>query len=209
VTLSSVKWIEKGAFYQSSIESVAIGKSVEVIEDEAFYECMALKTVTFESESKLRTLGKGCFYNTAIETIEIPDQVLVIPEEAFSWCRNLKSFVAKNVKSIQQNAFSYGGLEGVEFPESLEDLEDFAFANCKGLQKISFAENPKLKKIGKRCFFRVGITEFSCPISVKVIGDEAFKGSEQLADFVLPDGFSFDFVGLNVLEGTVCDPDKQ
>lgn len=87
---------ELGVFYNcSSLISITIPASVQVIETIAFYGCTALQTVTFEENSMLTTIGgtkssTGNYYG------------------AFGRCTNLTNFDASNctkMRTIYRNAF--------------------------------------------------------------------------------------------------------
>ena len=61
---SNLKVIEKGAFYRSSIQSIALPACFEEVGEMAFYGCEALATVTFGNKtdgSALRKLGGAAF----------------------------------------------------------------------------------------------------------------------------------------------------
>lgn len=85
--------VKLGVFYNcSSLISITIPASVQVIETVAFYGCTALQTVTFEENSNLTTIG-GTKYSGS---------------GAFAKCSNLILFDASNctkIRTIYNNAF--------------------------------------------------------------------------------------------------------
>ena len=98
---STVTTIAHEAFYQSGLESITIPKGVTMMEHRipdnttrgAFGECLNLKSVVFESGSKLTQLPNYCFQGcTALTSISnIPSTVTCIGKNAFKGCSKLTS----------------------------------------------------------------------------------------------------------------------
>ena len=99
-----IKTIGSQAFQSlSSIEEITIPKSVESIEDAAFYKCTNLKVVNFAPEG-IKTIGRDAFtWCSSIEEITIPKSVVSIEHGAFNSCSNLKV-----VKSFIEEPFVPG-----------------------------------------------------------------------------------------------------
>ena len=153
---SSVKTIEKYAFYDcSKLESISL-PSVEVIGSNAFYGCTKLAEVNL-SES-LTTIGEMSFCNTGLTGIIIPDSVhdIKLPDldesgaqkrdeegnllytttygigfGAFLNCNLLKlAVVGKGVQTITSGAFSEcSSLETVYLPASLIEIQGAYFSD--------------------------------------------------------------------------------
>ena len=72
---------------------------------------------------------------------------------AFSNCTALKAIILpENLKTIKAFCFAYSGLTGIQFPSSLEIIEEEAFSECKDLIKVIFAEGSKLSEIEPSAF---------------------------------------------------------
>lgn len=84
------KFIGKGWFQGSRVESVTIPASVTAIEADAFYSCRNLKRVVFAEGSKLEKIGSGCFCETRLEKISVPKSVREIQKYAFHLCERLE-----------------------------------------------------------------------------------------------------------------------
>lgn len=85
--------ISKDAFSETDIESVHFSKSVEVIDDSAFWLCKNLKRVTFDENSKLTTVGEYAFCSCqTLEGIILPQGVTTIYSYAFMDCEEIEEF---------------------------------------------------------------------------------------------------------------------
>lgn len=78
--------IESFWFRQSSVKSIVIPKSVEVIEQGAFRKCENLKRVSFQARSRLEKIGVECFEYSGLEEITLPASVREVGAEAFECC---------------------------------------------------------------------------------------------------------------------------
>ena len=135
----------------------------------------------------------------------------VIPQRQYYRQKNLKDFQIDNsIKSIGRLAFAESGLESIDIPESVKEIEYGAFMNCASLEDITIPDT--VERIGtkafagtqwmknwmeltggssKNDFLIVGdgillayrgteITHISIPDGVKQIGSEAFKDHTEI-----------------------------
>ena len=66
-----VTTIRTGAFKNSKIKKVVIGENIEVIKNEAFLNCIKLKSIVIKSK-KLQIIGENAFWGTKKMTIKVP-----------------------------------------------------------------------------------------------------------------------------------------
>ncbi|MBQ3257257.1 MAG: leucine-rich repeat protein [Oscillospiraceae bacterium] len=99
----------------------------------------------YQDEIKRVVFGNGVtgvlqetFSNyTALEEVVLSDTVDEIRRSTFTNCPNLKSIqFGKGLKSIDENAFKYSGLESLRLPDGLESIGDYAFTSCESLQTL-------------------------------------------------------------------------
>ena len=77
------------------------------------------------------------------------------------------------VTTIEQYAFSEQNITSVSFPNTLNNIENNAFYNCKKLQRVSFGNS--IKSIGPTAFCGcINLTSISLPNSVQVVDRGAF-----------------------------------
>jgi hypothetical protein len=83
--------LSKQLFLHSSLQSIVIPSSIEMIGEACFEFCLRLTNVTFESESKVSVFGKEAFALCfQLEAICIPSSVIELCESCFRCCYGLK-----------------------------------------------------------------------------------------------------------------------
>jgi hypothetical protein len=79
-------------FCGSSVRSICIPASVEILDDKCFSNCQSLSSLTFESDSHVTRIGKLAFKSCELLlSICIPASVEVLCTESFADCRSLVS----------------------------------------------------------------------------------------------------------------------
>ena len=169
---SQLKTIGGNGYYKSgsfcgctALKSITIPASCEEIGGGAFDSCNSLESVVFELGSRLKIIdgGKvdGAFsYCTALKSITIPASCETIGCLAFKGCVALEqvNFEAGTQLKIIDGGFNlttdYGSfcncikLKSITIPSSCENIGPSAFKNCESLERVEFAANSSLKKIG-------------------------------------------------------------
>ena len=114
--------------YQSSLTSVTIPNSVELIGWEAFLDCKSLKSVKIP-DGVTHIMGKAFKNCSSLTSITIPNSVKRIWEETFYGCSSLKS---------------------VTIPDGVTHIGERAFAGCKSLTSVRIPTS--VIEIGKGAF---------------------------------------------------------
>lgn len=104
---SNLRQISCSAFRESSIESINLPPSLQIIKDYAFYGCHNLKTVTFQEGSQLREILHHAFDSTALTEITFSGPISKIGMGCFKGAKNLKKLILSNEISatILKDAF--------------------------------------------------------------------------------------------------------
>lgn len=134
---------------RATIESVAMPNTVEIINDQPFHDCTALKQITLSTSVK--EIGELTFYNcTSLKTIDIP--ATTIGKNAFSGCTSLQNVVLSGpVTTIQEGTFKgCPSLLKINLPSTVTTIEKEAFYNCTSLEIKAPAA---LTSIGENAFF--------------------------------------------------------
>ncbi|MBQ8212845.1 MAG: leucine-rich repeat protein, partial [Clostridia bacterium] len=131
------------------------GYTVIGIDERAFYDCDALKTVTLPST--LKTLGEYAFAECrALERIEIPEGITEIANYAFGWCNAMtEAVLPSTVTKIGEHAFAYcNTLSKLNLPVGLLEIGANAFAGCHALESVFLPAS--IEKMGEQVFIDCG-----------------------------------------------------
>ncbi|MBD5170417.1 MAG: leucine-rich repeat protein [Bacteroidales bacterium] len=165
-----LKEIAKDAFKGcTSLTSISINKSITLISDQAFYDCLGLKHLHVGEGLESLLFGKKVFYNCPIEelyqgrdityndnppfkdnlsliNVALGDNVTWIRDRYFDGCNNLITVsIGNKVSSIGGSAFrNCSKLTSVEIPNSVTSIGEESFSGCYNLSSISFMGNPQL-----------------------------------------------------------------
>ena len=179
----SVTVIGDNAFWDSGLEHIELPAQLNTIEFRTFGNC-PLREVTLPSS--VRQIEAEAFGDCRnLERLEIPASVESIDPSAFRG--------AGMVQAAADNP-NYSSADGVLFnkdqtvlihypanregsyviPESVEEVGDYAFYDCRELSGFRFPSG--LKRIGREAFAWLdGVTIPAIPESVTYIGESAFK----------------------------------
>lgn len=180
-----INWTTNRKPYKSSATTISIGKEVTIIPAWSFSNSVFdnIKTVIFESDSKLKTIGTAAFQGSAIPEINIPASVESLGNQVFNQCKNLKSISFEKETSIQtigDRCFAETIIETIEIPKSMTQIGYGAFILCKNLKTVTFEEEIKIETIGSAAFRESGLIDIKLPESVKTIVKEAFNLCDKL-----------------------------
>lgn len=174
----TVTEIDEGTFAgQTELEEIKLSSSLETIVDDgydvgAFYNCKSLKKL--DLPDSLKYIGKNAFENcAALESVEIGDNIEYLGDNAFNGCKSLKKAVIGRkineipcgafsncslaegiifkgeIKKICDSAFKGCGFSHFEIPDSVREIEGWAFENCNELTEITI---PKVESLGQFSF---------------------------------------------------------
>ena len=106
---SDVKLIAPRVFANSKIRSVILNVGLEVVLNEAFYECKNLNEIVIPDTVKY--IGKRSFYKSSVKRVVIGKNVSLIDESAFYDCKELKKLIFRGTNKndklyIDQKAFN-------------------------------------------------------------------------------------------------------
>lgn len=173
--------IKESAFVGTKLTRVAIPFSVVTIGEKAFLG-VPLTSVTFDDNSKLKSIGNSAFGNTNIENITLPT----------------------SLTTIGANAFVGTELTSVTIPSSVVAIGEKAFLGVP-LARVTFDGDSKLATIGNRAFENTLLGSIVLPYSLRSIGESAFAGANlEYIDFEVNadnGGYGLQSIALNAFEG--------
>lgn len=214
------------AFRDSLIESIAIPASVENIGEDipaaggplhgyAFDGCRNLKSLTFDTGSKLKNIYNYAFRNTALTKFSFPssENEITVAKQLFFGCNSLKEiYVSESVKSNLDKALAgMPSLEKLEIAATNDsykvDSELPLVSNQSGDSIFYFftaldGKNAELVipegtyYIGDNAFKnQVDLTKVTIPSSVLEIGEGAFQNCFSLKTVVFAESSSMQSIG--------------
>jgi hypothetical protein len=201
--------IAENAFYKcTSLTSVTIPNSVNLIGDYAFNGCSGITSITIPDS--VTSLGEGAFYDcTGLTSISIPNSVVSIGIIAFDYCSNLTSItIPSSVNSIGASTFyNCTGLTSITIPNSVVSIGNNAFYNCTSLNSISIPNS--VSSIGYYAFEGCSsLTSITIPNSLSSIANGAFYGCTSLtsiyANATTPVDLSSSLEVFNGVNKTTC-----
>lgn len=201
----TIKTIGAEAFAgNTTITSISIGKNVTEIEYGAFKDCSYLNNVSLPDS--LITLGNAVFSNnTSLKKIILPKNLKNLGSGVFAGCDNLTTIeiakenpnfiFEKNALYDKEKTILYCFTEGAKstsysMPDSVVDVDEYAFWGNDSLKEILFSTN--LKEIPAFAFSNCrNLLAVSIPYSVKSIDSKAFENCINLQKVTLPASVSY------------------
>lgn len=189
-----------------SLESIDVPANVTKIDDLAFNGCTSMTKV--ELHEGLKKIGKSTFKNCrSLTKISLPSTVTSISNAPFRGCESLKSIkVEGKNKYYKSEPNKREGNDHVLFnknksiiiaypassrevqydiPDSVTIISDWAFCECKKLNRITIPDS--VHEIGEGAFCNCALLdEVEIPDSVTVIDDCAFRGCTNLERVFIP-----------------------
>ena len=179
--------IEERAFSGcTSLESVALSENIGSIGDYAFSGCTSLKNLVLPES--LKSLGYNFIENTSISSITIPKNVTSSsyqyysegPNGALANCRTLETVIfekgmTKIPAYICASAVYTSNISNITIPNSVTNIGNYAFYNCKKLGTIRL---PALLKYLDSTVFQnsavknVLISKEDSPVALTLIDNE-------------------------------------
>ena len=156
----------------SYLETVEIGSGFSALGNNVFNACRRLRNLTVSPENKTFHSENNCLINTAEKTLVVGCAVGMIPEDG-------------SVTKIGYHAFSGRSRSSIAVPDSVTEIDSYAFSDCTGTAVVSLSKNLETIKISafENCSYLV-IMDF--PKSLKAIYERAFKGCTELTKIVIP-----------------------
>lgn len=176
---ANISKIRFGAFAGSGLKTINLEDTkLEELGDSAFNSCAALTQLTVPST--LKTLGQSVFM--------------------FSGITEVKNFAGTSVSKIESMAFWYSSLIQIELPETLEIIDNSAFASCSELTRVGGLQNTKVTQILDSAFSGCSkLKNVIFPQILLTLGGGAYSGCSALTSVTFNSNLKT--IGANAFEG--------
>ena len=191
------------------LKEYTVRKGTRVICDHAFYHCSSLTSLTLPFS--LQLIGGGAFSDCySLTSLTLPSSLQSIGDNAFGGCYSLTSLtLPSSLQSIGGGAF--GGcvsLTSLTLPSSLQSIGDRAFLGCTSLSSLTLPSS--LQSIGNGAFWNCSsLTSLTLPSSLQSIGNGAFSCCNSLTSLTLPSSLQSieggAFTGCTSLRSVICN----
>ena len=177
VTLpEGLKEIGEYAFGMTSLTSVSIPGTVELIDSWAFTNSYDIEELSFAQDGTEKlVVNRYAFQGIADESVKLPARLAYLGNYAFSHAENLAEIeFAENSQLVEigDMAFSGTALVNVTLPDGVAKIGDSLFSDCSDLESVSFGEG--LISLGSETFYGTGVKSVSFPASLKTLGEDTF-----------------------------------
>lgn len=181
-----------------SLTGLDFPENLQSIGDRAFFEC---KISNVHIPEGVEHIGDGVFSHNYIEqiTLDANNEAFILEDDVlltrdmerlviFPNGSEISSYeIPTGVKTMAEGAFFASQLQSVVLPDTLTEINDSAFSNCRQLETIIIPEG--VREIGYAAFASCWkLSEIEIPGSVHTIGDSAFEVCETLEAVSLPEG---------------------
>lgn len=151
--------IKPYTFYEcNGITEFVIPEGITAIDEQAFFGCDNLKTVTFKKDNELIEIGDSAFYQCySLEQINLPLSLEVIEDSAFFGCASIATLsFGDNLKHIGSNAFC--GLTLIKelvIGDNVSFIGSYAFSGAESLSSLTISKNTTW--IGAYAFYQCNV----------------------------------------------------
>lgn len=188
VDLNGIEEIGESAFAKSGLQEISINSGQTVsIGNEAFLDCISLKTVRLE-QGFLQAgdrVWKGC---TSLESLTVSADFDSMGGYLFADCTKL-SIVSWQGQSPVLGSYMFSGctaLAQMIIPTGIQEIGSYAFYQCTGITEISLPDT--VTSIGAAAFSGcTGLASIHFSESLESIGEHGFLGCKELTSVVVPD----------------------
>lgn len=138
----TVQMIKNKAFSGNiSLNKISISENVVSIGNSAFSGCTGLTSMTLPNSVEADSCGSGIFHGcTSLNSLSLPAAWSAIPSGLCENCTALKNITLPSaISKICSGAFKNSGLTEIVIPESVQEIQSYAFADCKNLKTIRYS----------------------------------------------------------------------
>jgi hypothetical protein len=182
--LRFVHAIRSHVFSNSSLPSIVIPWTVEIIGSSCFADCESLSSVSIESDSLLRRIEPSAFSESSFSSIVIPRTVEILGSDCFSSCKSLSSVLMESgslLRRIDSYAFYRSSLMSIVIPRNVEIIGSSCVSYCKSLSSVLIESGSLLQRIEPSAFSNSSLPSIVIPRTVEILGPSCFHYCNSLS----------------------------
>ena len=186
-----IKTISDGCFAAcKNLKTIILPEGLEKIESRAFVLCESLQEIHIPAT--VREIGEEAFYSClSLQRITLPEGLTYVPIGCFGLCQSLEHVdIPASVEMVEAGAFDLTPYHrhGIHYAHDLlvsighMDTPDGVLTIQEGTRVVCDTATSDYDNTLRRII---------CPSSLRQIGRNAFRGSENLEEVVLNEGLEF------------------
>lgn len=208
VISEGIEEIHDVAFFDcANLESINIPSSVNKIGEDILSCCIRLNSIKVDKRNPIYDSRNEC--NAIIRKQDnallygckstiIPSSVITMKSHAFLGCMMETVSIPVGVKIIEPTVYTYCvNLKKVKISSSVEELDYSSFYGCNNITSIEVDDRNKIYDSREGCNAVIetnrqrlvlGCSSTKIPAGVEEIGENSFRGCENLREIVIPEG---------------------
>ena len=171
-----LRYIGEAAFYESALAALPIQEGLVYIGDYAFEGCRSLgeNNRTLVIPNSVTYLGEFAFYHANLTSVSFAISSLTeVGEGAFAHCDVLNNVEIGSLVKLSDSMFAdCTQLTTVVIPNTVTSIGTAVFGGCTSLNNVTLSDS--IEVIPQRAFYRTAIQSITLPASVHTIGNSAF-----------------------------------
>lgn len=188
----TVKKIGEAAFTDCisfSPEVFILPSSLEHIESQAFYQCLALSGEVILPIG-LKSIKDAAFYYAPITAINFPESLEYIGSLAFAGSKFTNVCLPNDcwLEWLGGQFYNNSELTEAHFPENATFIPQKVFGYCPKLKEVNIPRN--VERIGQFAFNGTAITNIQFPETLRQIDQDAFQACSQLTTIIFPESLT-------------------
>ena len=157
-------------FENDKIEKITVSKNASYIREEAFYNCINLKEIIFDSPNLSVISSKAFVGCISLDNIVLPENLSKIYSYAFMNCGTIETMVwPANLNFVEKNAFTNTVVNNIIYNGSKEQLAYINLSQCEGLENANVTCLGEQKNIVLEDISEIHTIETGSIVTIKVV----------------------------------------
>ena len=157
-------------FENDKIEKITVSKNASYIREAAFYNCINLKEIIFDSPNLSIISSKAFVGCISLDNVVLPENLSKIYSYAFMNCGTIETMVwPANLNFVEKNAFTNTVVNNIIYNGSKEQLAYIDLSQCEGLENANVTCLGEQKNIVLEDISEIHTIEIGSIVTIKVV----------------------------------------